>query len=71
MDKKMLCLACRSVRNSLEFFSMFLGLKHGPQVEKSPQIFEMWLPDLEFFQRLEMERRPPQQFSTNFGDELK
>jgi len=31
---------------------------------------EIWLPDLDFFQGLEMERKPPQQFSGIFGDVL-
>ena len=37
-------------------------------MKKCPQNFEIWIPDLDFFQGLKMERRPPQQFSTIFGD---
>jgi len=30
----------------------------------------IWLPDLDFFQGLEIERKPPQQFSGILGDVL-
>ena len=71
MDKKILFLACRSVRNSfLKFLVNVLGTQIWPPCEKSPQFFATWLPDLDFFQGLEIERRPPQQFSTIFWDVL-
>ena len=67
----MLFLACRSVRNSfLKFLISVLGTQIWPPSEKSPQFFATWLPDLDFFQGLEIERRPPQQFSTIFWDVL-
>ena len=67
----MLFLACTSVRNSfLKFLISVLGTQIWPPSEKSRQFFATWLQDLDFFQGLEIERRPPQQFSTIFWDVL-
>ena len=58
IGKKMLFLACRSVRNSiLKFLVPVLETQTWLPSEKTPPNFEIWVPELVLFQGLEMESR--------------
>ena len=55
MDKKMLFLACRSVRNSLlKFLVNVLGPQTWHPSKQIPNFFAIWFPDLDFFQGLDI-----------------
>ena len=68
MGKNVLFLACRSVKNS--FFEISGPCPGAPNMAFKGKKTEIWLPDLDFFQGLEMERKPPQQCSVIYGDVL-